>query len=581
MIKSKKSIRKILPYQTPKYAQICNLKLDSNENPYGPSDDVLEALKSITPSQVAHYPYYGELTDKIAQKFQVKDTEVLVTNGADEALSVIINTYLENDEELICFMPTFSMPKIYANICGANFRSVDYYTKWVFDADKLIEQIRENTKIIYVTSPNNPTGELAKTGDIEKILTLYPDTALILDVTYINFSDTPQNYYGLIKKYDNLFIVKSFSKDTGLAGLRLGMILSSGKNILECRKVISPYSVNCAAICAGLAALNDNKREDFIREQVKTAREALFSGLAEFGFRPYKSEANFVLCDFGNYCDFVFKKLENAGIKTRRFNSPDILKNCLRITAPKVEDTGRIFNALKTKDLIVFDLDGVVFDVSNSYRLAIKETFKHFSGKEISDTEIQGAKDMGGLNCDWDLTEFLLKKHGVSADFNEIKDVFQKMFFNPEKEGSKGIIDNEKLSIPPSVFEKLSDKYDFAVFTGRPKEEALYSLEKFGILKYFTKIISQDDIEREKRKPHPEGLNRIKKETIYNKICYLGDTIDDVYSGVASSTLTYAVARKDAKNTQILLEAGAQDIIEDMSKLDEFLELKEKAYANN
>ena len=188
---------------------------------------------------------------------------------------------------------------------------------------------------------------------------------------------------------------------------------------------------------------------------------------------------------------------------------------------------------------------------------------------------------MGGLNCDWDLTEFLLKKHGINADFNEIKDVFQEMFFNPEKEGSKGIIDNEKLSIPPSVFEKLSDKYDFAVFTGRPKEEALYSLEKFGILKYFTKIISQDDIEKEKRKPHPEGLNRIKKETIYNKICYFGDTIDDVYSGVASSTLTYAVARKDAKNTQILLEAGAQDIIEDMSKLDEFLELKEKAYANN
>ena len=84
-----------------------------------------------------------------------------------------------------------------------------------------------------------------------------------------------------------------------------------------------------------------------------------------------------------------------------------------------------------------------------------------------------------------------------------------------------------------------------------------------------------------KRKPHPEGLNRIKKETIYNKICYFGDTIDDVYSGVASSTLTYAVARKEAKNAQILLEAGAQDVIEDMSKLDEFLELKEKAYANN
>lgn len=240
----------------------------------------------------------------------------------------------------------------------------------------------------------------------------------------------------------------------------------------------------------------------------------------------------------------------------------------------------KIFEALKKKNVIVFDLDGVVFDVTNSYRLAIKETFKHFSQKELSDKEIQQAKELGGLNCDWDLTKYLLEKHGVNVELDEVTKVFQDMFFNPNNEGSKGLIDNEKLLIEREVFEKLSDSYDFCVFTGRPFEEAVYSLEKFGILKYFSKIISQDDIEKEKRKPHPEGLNRIKKEVIYNEICYFGDTIDDIYSGVASSTLTYGVAQKDSQSAKILLEAGADDIIYDISKLDEFLKLKEKSYAN-
>ena len=581
MIKPKKALENITCYQTPKYAEVCTLKLDSNENPYGASKEVLEALKCLTPAQISHYPHYGELIDKIAQKFNVNDIQVLVTNGADEALNVIINTYLECGDELLCFMPTFSMPRLYATACSGDFRGVDYYTKWVFDADKLIEQINEKTKIIYITSPNNPTGELASINDVEKILSKFPQIALILDITYINFAKEKVDYYSLVNKYDNLFIVKSFSKDSGLAGLRLGIILSDKKNILECKKVISPYTVNAAAISAGIASINDVEYEKYIKEQIQTSRDALYMGLCELGFKPYKSEANFILCDFGQYCEFIYNKLNMAGIKVRRFSSDDKLKNCLRITTPKVEDLGVFFDALKTKDMLVFDLDGVVFDVSNSYRLAIKETFKHFAQKEISGKEIQEAKDMGGLNCDWDLTKFLLEKHGVEASFDEIKDVFQGMFFNPQNKDSKGIIDNEKLSIPQEVFQILANKYDFAVFTGRPRDEALYSLEKFNILKYFTKIISQDDIENEKRKPHPEGLNRIKRETYYNEICYFGDTIDDVYSAVASSTQVFAVAKKGTKAAEILLEAGASNIVDDISKLDEFLKQKENTYANS
>ena len=579
MIKPKKAVEKILPYSAPKYAKICTLKLDSNENPYGASKEVIYAIKDMTNAQISKYPHYGHLIDKLAQKFNLPDCEILPTNGADEALSVVINTFLDKDEELLCFKPTFSMPELYALSGMGSFRSVDYYTKWVFDADKLIVSINEKTKIIYITTPNNPTGECANIDGIEKILKKFPSIVLILDLTYINFADNAPDYYSLIKKYDNLIIVKSFSKDFGLAGLRLGVILSQKQNIDNCKKVISPYSVNAVAIYAGIASLDDVEYESFIKEQTKISREALSQGLLEMGFKPYKSEANFVLCDFGKCCDFIFWKLMTNGILTKSFKGSEILKNCLRITAPRVQDLGVFFNALDKKDMIVFDLDGVVFDVSNSYRLAIKETFKYFSKKDISDDEIQRAKEQGGLNCDWDLTKYLLEKHGFEVSLEDVINVFQGIFFDANAIGSKGLIDNEKLNIKPEIFEKLSEKYDFSVFTGRPRDEAIYSLEKFGILKYFCKIISQDDIDKNKRKPHPEGLMRIKRETVYNNICYIGDTIDDIYAGVASATKVYGVADKGSKNSEILLDAGADGIINDVSKLDEFLE--GITYANN
>ena len=128
MIKPKKAVENIQPYDTPKYAHLCNLKLDSNENPYGASKEVLFALKELNNAQISRYPHYGELIDKLAQKFTLNDRQILATNGADEALSIIIGTYLDNDDELLCFKPTFSMPKIYTMCSNGNFKSVDYYT---------------------------------------------------------------------------------------------------------------------------------------------------------------------------------------------------------------------------------------------------------------------------------------------------------------------------------------------------------------------------------------------------------------------------------------------------------------------
>lgn len=569
MINPKKCLLDVEVYKTLKYEPNARLRLDSNESPYMPSNAVVEGLKNLDISYYSHYPTYGLLVDKLAKNYGVNEDSILLTNGADEALSVIISTYLDFGDELLCFMPTFSMPKIYAKNSGAKFRGINYFEKWKFAPNKLLAEVKDNTKIIYISSPNNPTGDMVKFSDIELILSKCPSVAVVLDITYINWADDEIDYTPLAKKYDNLFIVKSFSKDYALAGLRLGFILTNENNINQLRKVISPYSVNVFAANAGLFALSDENYLKDIQTKAKIAKEALFKGLAELDFAPYKSEANFILCDFGKYIDFALKRFEAANILVRSFKNSEILKTCLRITVPKLEDVKFVLDALKPKKLLVFDLDGVVFDVSNSYRLAIKKTFEYFSKLTLKDDEIQAAKELGGLNCDWDTTKFLLKKYGFDIDLEDIKNVFQSMFFNKDKEGSKGLIDNEKLLIDKEIFESLKDEYDFAVFTGRPYDEAVYSLSKFDILKYFSKIITQDDVV--KRKPDPQGLLEIVSSIKSAEVSYFGDTVDDIKAGINAKVQSIGVVAPFENNKKVLLDAGANRVIENIKDLKNFL----------
>ncbi len=573
MIKFKENLENISIYSTQKYPTEDILMLNSNENQYGPSKKVIKALADTQIKDILNYPYYGKLMDKLCEIYKLKENNLLISNGADEAIYIIINSILEKEEEVLSFSPTFSMPKIYAQISNGSYRGIEYLKKWEFDPNLLISNISDKTKIIYMASPNNPTGEITKKEDVEFVLKNAPNCLVLLDITYINFASDNQDYFDLLNKYDNLAIVKSLSKDFAIAGLRCGFIASNTEIINECKKVISPYSVNSIAINCATAALCDKKYTDEIIKKINITKDKMHKNLEELGYTPYNSQGNFILCDFKNDCEFIYKKLKLAKIKVRKFAKNSVLNSCLRITIPKQNDYKRFFEAIKIKDLLVFDLDGVVFNVDNSYRLAIKKTYEHFAKKELDESKIKRAKEVGGLNCDWDLTKYLLDNDGHSVEFEEMKEVFQSLFFNPNSQNI-GYIDNEELVLSAKTLKKLSSQFDFAVFTGRPKAEALYSLEKYGILKYFIKIITVDDLKREQRKPSPDGLNIIKSSIKHNSVYYFGDTIDDIISGVNSNTKVFAVVNHNDKSADLLLEAGASATIKDFSKLDKFLKLK-------
>ena len=182
-----------------------------------------------------------------------------------------------------------------------------------------------------------------------------------------------EDYINLIKKYDNVAIMKSFSKDFAIAGLRFGITIANENIINNLYKIASPYNVNMIAANCAMVALNDEKYFEKIKELNNTTKEFLYENLKELGFNPYPSEANFILCDFGEYCDFYYEKLKKNGVITRNYSKNSPIANCLRITIPTIGGAKYILELLKRKNVLIFNLDNINEDAK------LKETLDELS----------------------------------------------------------------------------------------------------------------------------------------------------------------------------------------------------------
>ncbi len=582
MIKSKKFLQNIVPYSIDAHYQNYKYKLDSNENPYGASPAVIGAIRNFDPAKVSTYPAYGALIEKLATFWGAEPVNFVLTNGCDEAISVVLNTFLKEGDKVLSYGPTFSMPKLYTECLGGKFIEIDYCEKFAFNYDKFVQNIQDDVKILYLTSPNNPTGEIISLDIVQKLLNSNKDKLVVLDCTYFNYSNVVQKeYFELVRKFDNLIVVKSFSKDYALAGLRLGYIFSNSQIINETKKVISPYSVNAVALFAGIEALCDRVYLRGVVDKINSSKKKFINALEEFGYKVYSTEANFVLVDCGNYADFLYQKLLNNGVKVKYFKNIPALKNTFRVTVPKLEDVDFIIELFKPRRLFVFDMDGVIFDVSNSYREAIKKTVFYYTKREIQDTEIQNVKNMGGMSNDWDVSYYLINQAGFSPDYNEMVDVFQDFFFIKGRDNA-GLIDREVCVLNEEFFEKLTKHADCALFTARPRDEAFYSLKKDKLEKYFSYCVCNEDLEGH-HKPSPFGLNKIKASCCYVDICYFGDTVDDIKAGVDANVAVYGIIPPNAKavdeTVTKLKEFGANGVITSSKGILELI--SEGVYAND
>jgi HAD superfamily phosphatase len=220
------------------------------------------------------------------------------------------------------------------------------------------------------------------------------------------------------------------------------------------------------------------------------------------------------------------------------------------------------------KPILVFDMDGVLVDVTESYRETIARTVEHFTGVKPTPEIIQACKNEGGFNDDWKLSHHLVSAVPPAATFEEVKAYFQEIFLG---DGSNGLMQREKWVAQPGVLEKLNEQFRFAVFTGRPKAEAEMTLQRFAPSLVFDPILGMYDVMN--RKPAPDGLLEILKANCDCKVFYVGDTVDDARCARAAKVPFVGIA---APSNPLYLdlvflfqEEGAFAIVDDINYLSE------------
>jgi histidinol-phosphate aminotransferase len=333
------------PYSPPTAGRAGKLRLDFNENTIGCSPRVIEFLRrQLSADGLAVYPEYGEARQDLSAFFGVRPEELLLTNGTDEAIQVVINTYVDDGEEVLLLKPSYAMYRFYAEVAAARIRELPYRPENLeFPLEELLDAIRPETRAVIVANPNNPTGTAVSLDGVEKILKKAPAAAVMIDEAYYEFSGITA--LGLLPRYPNLFVSRTFSKVYGMAAMRLGCVFSRADNIAYLHKAQSPYSVNALAALAAREAVRDRDYIARYVEEALAARDLLCGELERLGIQHYPSAANFVLARIGERAIEIRDRLREAGVLVRDRSYE--LPGCVRITVGSRQQVRRLVTLLE------------------------------------------------------------------------------------------------------------------------------------------------------------------------------------------------------------------------------------------
>ena len=344
-LRPRRAVLEMAPYSPPTAGRAGKLRLDFNENTTGCSPRVVEFLRAeLSADGLSVYPEYGEARQELAAFFGVDPQELLLTNGTDEAIQVVINTYVDDGDEVLLLRPSYAMYRFYAEVAAARIREIPYRAETLeFPLEELLEAITSSTRAILIASPNNPTGTAVSLAGVEGILRKAPAAAVMIDEAYYEFCGITA--LPLLGRYPNLFVSRTFSKVYGMAAMRLGCLFSRGANIGYLHKAQSPYSVNALAALAARAAIRDGDYIARYVEEALAARQLLCQELERLRVPYYPSQANFVLARFGRRAIEIRDRLRAAGVLVRDRGYE--LAGCVRITVGTREQVRRLAGLLE------------------------------------------------------------------------------------------------------------------------------------------------------------------------------------------------------------------------------------------
>lgn len=545
------------------------IKLDAGENQAGYSPSVTEALQN----ELFNFypdPEYKGLRQALSSYTGVPVTKIMVGSGSDELLDLLFRLILNEGDKVINCPLTFGMYAVAVELNKGRLVPVPRKSDFSLDLPGIKKALDPKVKAIVVCTPNNPTGTV--TSQQEIITLLETGKLVIVDEAYFEFSSAIT--VPLLQKYPNLIILRTLSKWAGLAGLRLGYGLMDVFFVQQLFKIKPPYNVNLAASVAGIAALKDQAWREKTLALTISERERLFKELSSLpNLIVYPSQANSLFIKVERGFAELKNFLEQRKIIVRYYDAYQAIR--LSVSLPWQNDV--IIKALKDFanskwDAVIFDMDGVLVDVSKSYRQAIKLTTEYVLQNKydlqisVNDLDIEAMKSIPGFNNDWDLSfaliELLAKgiarkdfeqnisalseQAKTSADYLATKDIFQsyylgsKLFKQLYKRPApiifqNGLIENETLLLDLKILKKITEKYKVGVATGRPKFEALFALKNLKISPKLIKeicVVGEEDAK--KGKPFPDSLLKAATLLDCKQPIYVGDSVNDILAAKAA-----------------------------------------------
>ncbi len=566
------------PYAPPAPRGRIDLRLDSNEGP-GLDERVTRMLEAIDPERIRRYPQASALESDLAARWEVEPARVVVTNGADDAIDRVCRAVLEPRRELLYHDPTFEMIPRSGQLSGALLQSVRW-RRGPFPVGAFMERITSTTKLIGLVSPNNPTGQIIPTDEILAIVDAARTVGavVLVDLAYAPFAD--EDPTPVLLEQSNVVVVRTFSKSSSLAGLRVGYAIAPPAIARWLRIVGGPYPTSSVSLALAATCLARGARwnDDGQLTQIRRERRRLSVLLESLGAEVFPSQANFVLATFTD-APLVRDGLGALGIAVRTFPRRD-LGNCVRITLPASPcDFDRLTAGLRSvlrPEALLLDLDGVLADVSGSYRQAIIETASSF-GVTITEDDITRAKQVGDANNDWLLTQRLvadrLSDRGAAPDavptLAEVTRRFQSCYLGSEAE--PGLCARETLIPSAKLLARLATRIPLAIVTGRPRAEAVWFLERCGLSGLFRTIVAMEDAPR---KPSPVPVQRALERLGVDSAWMVGDTPDDIQAARAAGVVPLGVVSPcddPQLGREMLLAGGAARVLQNLDQLEGML----------
>jgi len=517
------SLREHRAYRVPRHPAPVDLFLDGNEGSTPPLD-LLDGLAGSGADLLRRYPDAGPFEAMLADHYGVDRERVLVTAGGDDALERAIRCVVGPGRVLMAPVPTFEMLGRFARMAGGEVREVPWPPGSPFPLDGFRAALDRSVAAIAIVSPNNPTGAVASPDQFRALALEAPWALVLADLAYVEFADEDPTRDLL--DLQNVVVFRTFSKAWGLAGLRVGHAIAPKEVAGWMRAGGLPYPCSRPSLALAEARWRRGPGEvgAFV-DRVRQERASLTATLARLGLHPFQGQGNFVLVRCPDAA-WVRDALAGLGISVRAFPDHPPLRDDLRITCPgSPESFSRLVAALEAAlapQALLFDLDGVLADVRDSYLEAIRLTAESF-GVPVSPDDVARAKSLPGHNNDWVATRWLLARAGVDVPLQEVTRRFEALY---QGEGDReGLHRRERLLVDPAVLRELARRMPLGLVTGRPGRDARRFLQDQGIDDCFRTLVCLEDAPG---KPDPAPVRLAMERLAVQRAWMLGDSPDDI-----------------------------------------------------